>query len=77
MFRSYYSYIHQSYQASSAICNWRSAIGEHALLRLTNIFTTEQFKNSKSLRKDYVEGGLNGLAYIYRDPQTKVNVLIW
>jgi len=57
--------------ASSAIRNWRSAIGKHTLLRLTKIFATEPFKNSKSQRKDYVEDGLNGLAYINCNPQTK------
>ena len=50
------------------------AIGKHALSRLAKIFTAEPFgKNSKSQRKEYVENELNGLAYIYRDPQTKVS----
>ncbi|KAF5368712.1 hypothetical protein D9615_010297 [Tricholomella constricta] len=57
--------------ASSAIRNWRSAIGKHALSRLTKIFAAEPFKNSKSQRKEYVEKELNGLAYIYRDPEAK------
>ncbi|KAF8154406.1 hypothetical protein B0H34DRAFT_799197 [Crassisporium funariophilum] len=57
--------------ASSAIRNWRSAIGKHALQRLTKIFAAEPFKNSKSQRKEYVENELKDLAYIYRDPQTK------
>jgi hypothetical protein len=32
----------------------------------------EPFKNSKNQRKEYVENELKDLAYIYRDPQTKV-----
>ncbi|KAF8805296.1 hypothetical protein BYT27DRAFT_7243389 [Phlegmacium glaucopus] len=57
--------------ASSAIRNWRSAIGKHALLRLTKIFAAEPFKNSKNQCKEYVENELKGLSYIYRDPVTK------
>jgi len=57
--------------ASSAIRNWRSAIGKHALQWLNKIFAAEPFKNSKSQRKEYVENELKDLAYIYRDPQTK------
>ncbi|KAF8799286.1 hypothetical protein BYT27DRAFT_7343021 [Phlegmacium glaucopus] len=57
--------------ASSAIRNWRSAIGKHALLRLMKIFATEPFKNSKNQHKEYVEKELKGLSYIYRDPVTK------
>ncbi|KAF8811703.1 hypothetical protein BYT27DRAFT_7160606 [Phlegmacium glaucopus] len=57
--------------ASSAIRNWRSAIGKHALLRLTKNFAAKPFKNSKNQRKEYVENELKGLSYIYRDPVTK------
>ncbi|KAF8798636.1 hypothetical protein BYT27DRAFT_7264754 [Phlegmacium glaucopus] len=57
--------------ASSAIRNWRSAIGKHALLRLTKNFATKPFKNSKNQHKEYVKKELKGLSYIYHDPVTK------
>ncbi|KAF8805468.1 hypothetical protein BYT27DRAFT_7213027 [Phlegmacium glaucopus] len=55
----------------SAIRNWRSAIGKHALLHLTKNFATKPFKNSKNQHQEYVENKLKGLSYIYRDPVTK------
>jgi hypothetical protein len=64
--------IRVSFQANSAIRNWRSAIGKHALLRLTKILTTEPFKSSKNQRKEYVENELKDLSFVYRNPQTKV-----
>ncbi|KAF8806780.1 hypothetical protein BYT27DRAFT_7338795 [Phlegmacium glaucopus] len=57
--------------ASSAIWNWRSAIGKHALLHLMKFFAAEPFKNSKNQCKEYVENELKGLSYIYHDPVTK------
>ena len=37
-----------SSQANSAIRNWHSGIGKHALQQLTKIFNAEPFKNSKN-----------------------------
>ncbi|KAF8951995.1 hypothetical protein BDZ97DRAFT_820868 [Flammula alnicola] len=57
--------------ASSAIRNWRSAIGKQALQQLAKIFAAEPFKNSKYQRKEYVDNQLKDLSYIYRDPVAK------
>lgn len=59
-------------QANSAIRNWHSGIGKHALQRLTKIFNAEPFKNSKSQRKEYVANQLKDLNYTYRDPKSHV-----
>lgn len=59
-------------QAASAIRNWCSGIGKHALKLLSNIFSQKPFKSSPNEIKEYIAFFLEDLCFLYRDPEVHV-----